>query len=85
MGYGEVGGGGSVHWKVEHGGNTKRHGDFDPRPAPDEGGQFIVKIKAADNMTSAQARTTFDPDGTVTITCGIDHSNKKQIRIFWTP
>lgn len=85
MGYSEFGGGGSVKWKVEHGGDTKRNDDSDPKPSKEEGGQFVVLIKAGENGAIADARTTIEPDGTVRVTCGIDHNDQKQIRIYWTP
>jgi hypothetical protein len=91
MGYAEFGGGGSVKWKVEHGGSdtskrgiTVNKGD-DPKPTKEQGGQFLVLIKAGANETLSDARTTIEPDGTVRVTFDIDHKNPKQIRIFWTP
>ena len=88
MGYAEFGGGGSVKWKVEHGGgDTKRginSGD-DPKPSKAQGGQFVVLLKAGANQTLADVRTTIEPDGTVRVTFDIDHKNHKQIRIYWTP
>jgi hypothetical protein len=85
MGYSEFGGGGSVKWKVEHGGDTKKPADRDPKPTKEEGGQFVVLIKAGANQAIADARTTIEPDGTVRVTCDIDHNDQKQIRIYWTP
>jgi hypothetical protein len=90
MGYAEFGGGGSVKWKVEHGGSDAKRGitinkGDDPKPTKDQGGQFLVLIKAGVNETLADARTTIEPDGTVRVTFDIDHKNPKQIRIYWTP
>lgn len=47
MGYGEVGGGGSVSWTVVHGGNGTVKNDKDPKPDKGGdgrfgGGKFIV-------------------------------------------
>jgi hypothetical protein len=85
MGYAEFGGGGSVKWKVEHGGDTKKGNDKDPKPTKEEGGHFLVLIKAGNNQTLSDVRTTIEPDGTVRVTCDIDHNDHKQIRIYWTP
>ena len=43
MGYGEVGGGGSVDWLVVHGGNLGISSGSDPHP-PKATGKFIVFI-----------------------------------------
>jgi hypothetical protein len=42
MGYGEVGGGGSVLWHVVHGGDPGVAAGRDPRPASAENGRFAV-------------------------------------------
>jgi hypothetical protein len=44
MGYGEVGGGGSVLWHVVHGGDPGVAAGRDPRPASAENGRFAVWI-----------------------------------------
>ncbi len=44
MGYGEVGGGGSVLWHVVHGGDGGGGAGRDPRPNRPENGQFHVWI-----------------------------------------
>jgi hypothetical protein len=44
MGYGEVGGGGSVLWHVVHGGDVGGGAGRDPRPSRFETGEFVVFI-----------------------------------------
>ena len=71
MGYGEYGGGGSVHWKVVHGGDGGVDSGRDPLPKRESdgrfNGQFIVVIKGRDPIA-------------VDITG--DHD---QIQIYWPP
>lgn len=71
MGYGEYGGGGSVHWKVVHGGNGGVAAGRDPLPKREPNGQingqFVVVING----------TALPP-----IPINGDHD---QIQIYWTP
>jgi hypothetical protein len=71
MGYGEYGGGGSVHWKVVHGGNGGVSAGRDPLPKKDPDGvirgDFIIVIKGESPITRP---ITGEHD---------------QIQIFWTP
>lgn len=85
MGYGEFGGGGSIEWKIKHGGNTEEYNGKDPKPKKSEDGQFTILIKAAKKQEEADSRTTIELDGTVRVSCPIDHANKKQIQIYWAP
>ena len=84
MGYGEFGGGGSVHWKIDHGGNTKQHNDTIRNRHSEDAGHVHRQGKGR-TAAAAQSRTTFDSDGNVRITFAVDHANKKQIRLVWTP
>ena len=82
MGYGEFGGGGSVKWKVQHGGDSKQHSDTDPKPSANDRGQFLLVIKAGSSEAQARGRTTFEADGTVRISFDIVQDDR-QIRISW--
>jgi hypothetical protein len=44
MGYGEVGGGGSVDWVIAHGGDLGFASGTDPHP-PNANGKFVVRIE----------------------------------------
>jgi len=70
MGYGEYGGGGSLYWKVIHGGDGGVHSGRDPEPKRESNGyykgQFIVVI----NGKPTAYDITGDPD---------------QIQIYWPP
>ena len=74
MGYGEVGGGGSVLWRIRHKGNGQGEGHArggkgrDPIPEPGTNGEFWVVI-----------------DGKPYGPFPIDHKNRRQIQIVWTP
>ena len=71
MGYGEYGGGGSVQWKVVHGGNGGVSAGRDPLPKKDPDGvirgEFIIVIKGESPI---RRPITGEHD---------------QIQIFWTP
>lgn len=71
MGYGEYGGGGSVHWKVVHGGNGGVNAGRDPLPKKDPDGvirgEFVVVIKGE---APIRRPITGEHD---------------QIQIYWTP
>jgi hypothetical protein len=70
MGYGEYGGGGSLYWKVIHGGDGGVHSGRDPLPKRESdgkyGGKFIVVI-------NGEARA-YDITG-----------ERDQIQIYWPP
>lgn len=74
MGYGEVGGGGSVKWQMVHGSSGTGSGGgsgYDPNP-PANAGKFIVKVDKG--------------GGVVTILqCDIQEMNHHQIQIVWVP
>ena len=74
MGYGEVGGGGSVRWQMVHGNSGTGSGGgagHDPDPAPNTG-KFIVKVDRG-------------PAGTTILQCAIQEMNHHQIQIVWVP
>ena len=79
MGYGEVGGGGSVKWLVIHGNGKANH---DKDAAPKYGGDFKVVIKAGSNLSEAKGRTKIASDGTVTVEFPIQ-DDPHQILINW--
>ena len=70
MGYGEVGGGGSVHWVVVPGGGMVCHG-VDPNPAKGNGNyggaKFRIRVNGKDIGEWAI------------------ENNPSQIQIFWPP
>jgi hypothetical protein len=70
MGYGEFGGGGSVRWKVIHGGNGDVHSDSDPVPKREPNGTYRGKFIVVINGERREYAITGDPD---------------QIQIFWPP
>jgi|KBSMisStaDraftv2_1062788.scaffolds.fasta_scaffold302015_2 hypothetical protein len=74
MGYGEVGGGGSVRWQMVHGNSGTGSGGgsgYDPDP-PANTGKFIVKVD----------RGTGPP---TIVQCPIQEMNHHQIQIVWVP
>src|SRR5215813_14820394 len=74
MGYGEVGGGGSVRWQMVHGNSGTGSGGgagYDPDPAPNSG-KFIVKLDTG----SGPPKISQFP---------IQEMNRHQIQIVWVP
>ena len=76
MGYGEIGGGGSVHWKMKHGGaggngqgSPNGGNGRDPKPEPSEGGTFTILVNGV----------PFGPP------VPIDFNNRRQIQVIWSP
>jgi hypothetical protein len=76
VGYGELGGGGSVHWRMRHGGsggngngNANGGNGRDPKPSPAEGGTFTILVNGA----------------VVAGPIPIDFGNQRQIEIIWSP
>lgn len=53
MGYGEFGGGGSVHWRVRHGVGGGGGAGRDPKPDPGEDGMFQVWVNGVLVATTA--------------------------------
>jgi hypothetical protein len=70
MGYGEIGGGGSVNWQMLHGGNPGGGSGHDPDP-PRGQGRFVVKINTG---AGVQVVGPFL----------IQDDNPRQIQIVWS-
>jgi hypothetical protein len=90
MGYGEVGGGGSLQFsvvydtpvrkpnvpaKVHQYGVDRKGRNGDPLVV-------VVKFKSAEE---AKARTRFEPDGSVTLLTRINDAQPDTLRVFWPP
>jgi hypothetical protein len=71
MGYGEVGGGGSVKWQMVHGGSGGGSG-YDPNP-PAGAGRFIVKLDTVPGTPPTMLQFP------------IQETNRHQIQIVWVP
>jgi hypothetical protein len=85
MGYGEYGGGGSVHWKTEHGKGRDANAKADKSGCdgiddhPNAGGDFTVEVYGvAANSWTYQ-------NGTLTVRVPIRHGPppKRQVRVSW--
>lgn len=72
MGYGEYGGGGSVHWTIIHGGDGGTGNGRDPEPKRDSTGKFEEAQKFI--VVINGVRTDHPING--------DHN---QIQIYWPP
>lgn len=72
MGYGEYGGGGSVHWTVIHGGDGRAENGRDPEPKKNSSGGFNNTDEFIVIIDGKEFRTKIN-------------GNHDQIRIYWPP
>lgn len=74
MGYGEYGGGGSVHWRVVHGDKQQKGRDRDPDPNPSLGGEFVILERSAPGSNYQEVHRT-----------RINFQDRRQLLIVWPP
>jgi hypothetical protein len=89
MGYGEVGGGGSLQFSMVYDIPVRNKPNVPQKvhqygndPQPRYGDPLVVVVKFP-NAQEAKRRTKIQPDGSVTLVLRIDQPD--QVRLFWPP